>query len=144
MTTVIVTEEQAAAIKAIYDAKGVLYKVTVGTPEYFAAVDVFEAAVKDFARLHRNWNEVAGEPDGMFDYTYDDEAPAGAKPPVVGRADLTTLEELSEEMLYGTRNANLKAPSLLTLGAWDTLMNDLSDLVTYHPNFNERNGEIDG
>jgi len=141
MTTVI-TDEQAVAIKAVQDAKKDLYEVTVGTPEYFKAVEVFEAAVNNLARQHRNWNETTGEPDGMYDY-FDDEVPAGAKAPVVASADRTIIEELSEEILYETRNAKLKAPNLLTLGAWETLVNRISDLNTYHPNYNEDTAEID-
>lgn len=142
MSDVVITEEQAVAIKVVNDAKNELYKVTVGTPEYFKAVDVFESAVTDLNRLHRNWNETAGEPDGMYDYA-DDEAPAGAKAPVVAYADRTIIEELSEEILYATRISKLKSPNLLTLGSWETLTNNISDLTTYHPNYNENNAEID-
>jgi hypothetical protein len=141
-TEFVLGDKHFDAIKAVCKTRGDLYRVTVGTPEYFAAVEVFEAAALDLIRLHRNWNETTGEPDGMYDY-FEDEAPEGAKAPLVARDDLSTFEELAEEILYGTRMAELKKPMLLGLSAFERMGDHVADLSTYHPDFNERNGEID-
>lgn len=139
-----VVEKQNAAIKAIHDANKALDGVVLGTPEFAEVSEALESAVLDLVRLHRNWNGVTGEPDGMYDYSYEEDAPEGAKTPAVAREALTTVEELSEELLYTVRMLNFKAPTFGAIGTFAPILsNHVSDLSTYHPNFSDRNGEIE-
>lgn len=138
-----VVEKQSVAIKAIHDAHKELDALAIGTPEFAKFSSELEIAVLDLARLHRNWNEATGSPDGMYEDLDEDEV-EGVKAPAFARDELTTVEELSEEILYDVRMINFKAPTFGSIGTFaNILSNHIFDLVTHHPDYNYDRGEIE-
>lgn len=134
----------ALAIKNVNELRSALHNTLIYDLEAYASiVSRFENAVKKLAEFHRNWNPVLGEPDNMIDYTMDDFLPTGWRIEAVDHENLTVIEELTEEILYHTRTAKLANPSIGTLCNLELAFDAISTLATYHPNYNESNGEID-
>lgn len=139
MTTV----EPAVAeiIKSLHESRRELFHAPILGAEFPALAAKLKESSIALARHHRNWNETTGEPDGMIEY-FEGDAPAGAKTPAVASEDLTSIEQLSEDILYGVSIAKLENPTIGAIENLERVWNAISDLATYHPEFNERNGEI--
>lgn len=133
--------QEADAIKAINATKKAFFYVHIRSEEYPAVVAKLREDILALARLHRNWNETTGEPDGMIDY-FEEDIPAGALAPVIEREELSSIEGLTEDIMYGFSQASLLNPTIGSLGNVDLMFNAISDLITYHPEYNDRNGEI--
>lgn len=134
--------EQAQTITNLLRAMVALGDVSITSSVYAPALAQAKEALKDAGRIHRNWNEDTGEPDGL--YEEEEDQPAGARHPKVAHEDLTSFEATLEGLIYFFISSRPDAPTLTSALHFNKALNEVAKLVTYHPNYDPDRGVITG
>lgn len=135
-----------AAIRKIYLTYLDMAEHSMTSSQYGTAVSNFINAVIAGAELHRNWNPVTESVDGMIDYTFDDEIPAGVGDYLtVPREELDGYEDVIEDILYhATVRLDLLDLTMDDFGSVTTMLDRVNDLVTYSTEWDANTGTLNG
>lgn len=139
-TPFIPSAAQAEAILNLQNSFAPLSDIVITSKDYAPAVAKAKEAMKNVGRIHRNWNEVTNEPDGL--YEVEEDMPKGARPPKVSRDELTSFEASIEDLIYYFNCSKPDAPTLTSAVLFDKALDEVIEIGTYHPDYDPNRGMI--